>query len=94
MTDSDTRSAGYQSYLKNKELHLSEARSTVRGSFMKSASSSNFATKIRTQEDPNDEANRDQKYTLEVTDSILPTYIISAAERKSEAVSENGLSSQ
>lgn len=90
MTDPDNHSVGYQSYLRNKELHLSEARGALRGSFMKSASSSNFGTKIRTQEDPNDEVSGIERFKFETLDSVLPTLVVSPVDRKSEPTSDRG----
>lgn len=90
MTDPDNHSTGYQSYLRNKELHLSEARAALRGSFMKSASSSNFGTKIRTQEDPNCEVSGLEKFKFETIDSVLPTLLVSPVDRKSEPTPDRG----
>lgn len=94
MATPEMNSAGYQSYAKNKELHYSEARSTVRGSFMKSTSSSNFGTKIKTQEDPNDEISAIDQFNNMIKETMLHNLSVPRDEKNLEAISESNSQTQ
>jgi hypothetical protein len=78
MESQDARSVGYESYWKNKELHHSDNRSMVRGSFLKSTSSSNLATKMRTHEDGLNKPNV-PPFDFVYSDQVLPTLLITPA---------------
>lgn len=69
-------SACYESYEKNKELHFTDKRGMVRGSFVKSASSSRLASKGgRTQEDATDP--RPPAFDFVFSESVIPSLLIS-----------------